>query len=161
MKKSVSVWMVCSMLAAAPTWSAEQAQPLTDANPVEQATPSQQAVDMQTPDYESKHDVETMTHSNTAPPPEKPLPDAVITQDVMNRFNNVYQEKKKLYDQTQLQLTAAQDDLQECNQLSGAAKESCLKTANEYINTLTQKSSNLKFDMDQIKREMQAIHPGQ
>lgn len=161
MKKSVSVWMMCSMLAATSTWAAEPAQPLTDANPVEQATPSEQAVDMQTLDYESKHDVETMTHSNTPPPPEKPLPDTVITQDVMNRFDKVYQEKKKLYDQTQIQLTAAQNDLQECNQLSGAAKESCLKTANEYINTLTQKASNLKFDMDQIKREMQAINPGQ
>lgn|SRR3990167_3506159 len=172
MKQWVRVLMVCGVMVVSASYAANSPQQpgqvttdpsLDAANPVVPATPSEQAVDMQTFEYESKHDVET-TPPNTppaTPAPDKPLPDSVIREDVMKRFSKVYQEKKKLYDQAQIDLTAAKNDLGECDKLSAAEKTECVAAANGHIEAITQKLSNLNYDMTILKNEMQSIVPAQ
>lgn len=172
MKQRVRILAVCGLMAISTSYAGSVAQQpgqsttdpaLNAENPVAPATPSEQAVDMQSFDYESKHDAVT-SHSNTPPadtPADKPLPDSVIRQDVLDRFSKVYQEKKKLYDQAQFDLTAAKNDLVECEKLSAVEKNKCVTVANGHIEALKQKISNLNYDMNNLKNEMQSINPSQ
>lgn len=141
--------------------SAESFTP-TPANPISPTVPSEAAEDINTFKYESTHDVETMSHSNTDPDDgnaddSKPIPADVVKKDVLNRFNDVYNQKKLQADKLQIDLTAAKNDLAACDKLSGTAKTKCVTDANNYIDVITQKISNLNYDMKIIQKEIKEI----
>lgn len=141
------------------------ATPNSPANPIEPTQPSESAEDVNSFKYESTHDVETESHSNTDADSDgnsdssKPLSADVVTKDVLNRFNDVYKQKKTQVDRLQIDLTAAKDDLAACDKLSGDDKTKCVADANNHINVITQRISNLNYDMNIIQKEMKDISP--
>src|SRR3990167_1167524 len=87
----------------------------------------------------------------------KPIPADVVKQDVLNRFNDVYKQKKIQADKLQIDLTAAKNDLAACDKLISTAKTKCVTDATNYINVINQKISNLKYDMNIIQKEIKDI----
>lgn len=142
--------------------TSHSAESPTTVNPISPTVPSEAAEDINTFQYESKHDVETESHSNTDPDDgnaddSKPIAADVVKKDVLNRFSDVYKQKKLQADKLQIDLTAAKDDLVACDKLSGTDKTKCVNDATNYIDVITQKISNLKYDMNIIQKEIKDI----
>lgn len=88
---------------------------------------------------------------------EPPLTKEQITQDVVNRFQAVYREKKVLLDKTNIDLAAAKSKLAACDQLSGATKTKCAAEASSQIDLLNQRAAGLQYDLKKIQEEMRGL----
>lgn len=150
-----------SVMFTSGVYAADQAP--TSQQPVAPAEPSEQAVDLNSFQYESRHDVET-TPPNTPPanPQDvQPISADKIKQDVIDHFNSAYQQKQTQVQKLEIDLAAAKNNLAQCDKLTGADKEKCLSDANLLIENLTQRISNLNYDMTIIKNEIKAINGNQ
>lgn len=85
------------------------------------------------------------------------IPAETVKRDVINRFDEVYKQKKLQVDRLQIDLAAAKDDLAACNKLTANAKTKCVSEANNHINLLTERISNLNNDMKIIQKEIKEI----
>ncbi|HTM64088.1 MAG TPA: hypothetical protein VL360_06260 [Gammaproteobacteria bacterium] len=133
---------------------------LTPANPIAPDQPSESAEDINSFSYESTHDVKTAHPNAEYQTSSQPVPANQAAHDVLNRFNEVYRQKKMTYDQLQIDLSAAKDDITQCDKLPANEKTQCLSDANKHIDVINQSIADVTYDMNIIKKEIQDASSG-
>ncbi len=97
----------------------------------------------------------------STPDPDKPLSADKITGDVLKRFDKVYQEKKLEQDQLQLDLNAAQNQLERCSKLDGVEVDKCVAEARQHLESLSQRATAIAHDLTTIQKETNDIKQSQ